>query len=404
MLVFAMSNQDLVSYNRQDAPPAEELKRLVLHELHSLGFRYEDGHIAPVRDDKDFQRRLHAPAREAALTQASGWIEGAWSKYRDYFAEGHELKPDAIAPQLVEVKTKEQRELFRLARYTWSLPYTKGYGRRLQFLLMDGTINKLIGILGLQSPPLSFPARDRLFAYPEGRKTELINQTMDIYALGAVQPYARLLGAKLVALAATSNTVREAYRRKYQNRLTEMQERRLPAHLVALTTTSAYGRSSIYNRLSFGDEISFQSMGFTEGYGAFHLERLYPSFRLFLEAQGISTSGGFGKGPRIKWQTMVRALNLLGFGRELLRHNVQREAFLIPLITNLEAYMEGATSTPDYVDVRFEEILAFWRERWLLPRSECVDGWRAWRREQIAAMVGTRCSSQRSTTSIHTLA
>jgi hypothetical protein len=252
---------------------------------------------------------------------------------------------------------------------------------------MDGTNVKLIGILGLQSPPLSFPARDRLFAYPDGRKPALINQTMDIYTLGAVQPYARLLGAKLVALGAASDQVRGAYRTKYSNRLTEMQGRQLPAHLVALTTTSAYGRSSIYNRLHYYDKVRFQSIGFTEGYGAFHLERLYPIIRQFLEAQGISTRGGYGNGPRIKWQTMVRAFNKIGLSRELLRHNVQREAFLIPLTNNLKNYMQGLDILPDFIDVSFEELAAYWRERWLLPRSERVDGWHAWERGEIAALL-----------------
>jgi hypothetical protein len=279
--------------------------------------------------------------------------------------------------------------LFRLARYTWSLPYTKGYGRRLQFLIMDGANNKLIGILGMQSPPLSFPARDRLFTYPEGRKTALINQTMDIYTLGAVQPYARLLGAKLVALASTSNQVRDAYRRKYSDRMTEMQGRQLPAHLVALTTTSAYGRSSIYNRLHYRDIVGFRSIGFTDGYGAFHLDRLYPRFRQFLEAQGISTRGGFGKGPRIKWQTMIRTLDRIGLSRKLLRHNVQREAFLIPLIHNLDNYLNGEDSVPDYIDITFQELAAYWRERWLLPRAERVDGWHSWEKDEIAGSLTT---------------
>ena len=290
-----MESSEMAFGVQQQAPNAQELRELVLGELRALGFRYDDGCLTPDSNDKEFRRGLHAPAREAALSAAAGWLSSAWKKYRDSFAQGYEVRPELASPQLIEVETKEQRELFRLARYTWSLPYTKGYGRRLQFLIKDGANDKLVGILGMQSPPLSFPVRDRLFAYPDGRKTELINQTMDIYTLGAVQPYARLLGAKLVALASTSNQVRDAYSRRYRGRVTEMQGRQLPAHLVALTTTSAYGRSSIYNRLHYCDIVRFQSIGFTDGYGAFHLDRLYPRFRQFLEAEGVDTRGGFGR-------------------------------------------------------------------------------------------------------------
>lgn len=361
----------------------EELRQLVLKELDEIGFTWEEGRLVTKNDSKLFRRTLHAPARQATLEKSANWIKFAWNKHGSCFANGKDVNPEAIDPVLIEVTNQEQRELFRLARYTWSLPYTKGFGRRLQFLIMDRQNNKLIGILGLQSPPLSFPARDRLFNYPVGRKTELINQTMDIYTLGAVPPYARLLGAKLVALAATSNKVRDTYRRKYQGRRTQMEQRTLPAHLVALTTTSAYGKSSIYNRLRYHDLIEIRSLGYTEGYGAFHLDRLYPLFREFLEAHDVSTRGGFGSGPRIKWQTMVRALDFIGFDSELLRHGIQREVFLFPLIRNLTAYLEGVEKEPQYYDVTFSELSNHWRQRWLLPRAKRVDSWHAWDKESL---------------------
>jgi len=248
---------------------------------------------------------------------------------------------------------------------------------------MDEHNGKLIGILAFQSPPLSFPARDRLFSYPTGRKTELVNQTMDIQTLGAVPPYARLLGGKLIASAAVSNEVREAYRKKYQGRATEMTERVLPADLVAITTTSAFGRSSLYNRLTYKGELVAQSIGYTEGYGSFHLAHLYDEFREFLEAQDISTRGGFGVGPRIKWQTMVRALGKLGFSSDVLKHGVKREAFLFPLVRNLSDYMEGRDTEPVYYDRPFDSLAEHWRTRWLLDRADRVDGWRQWRPEEL---------------------
>jgi hypothetical protein len=253
----------------------------------------------------------------------------------------------------------------------------------LRFLVMDEANSKLIGLLALQSPPLSFPARDRLFQYPPGRKTELVNQTMDIQTLGAVPPYDRLLGGKLVALAAASNEVRQAYRRKYTGRVTEMEGRILPAHLVALTTTSAFGRSSLYNRLRYNSTLIAESLGYTDGYGSFHLMELYPLFRQLLESEGISTRGGFGTGPRIKWQTMVRALERLGFSRDLLRHGVKREAFLFPLVDNLKDYMEGRAAEPAYRHLPFADLAAYWHERWLLPRAVRVNGWQEWKRDEI---------------------
>jgi hypothetical protein len=304
-----------------------------------------------------------------------------------FFANGEEVDPAAIRPLLVEVTEPWQSDLFNLARYTWSLPYTKGYGRRLRFLIMDESNGKLMGILGLQSPPLDFPARDRLFDYPVGEKVVLVNQTMDVFTLGALPPYNRLLAGKLVALAAASNEVREAFVRKYRGRLTEMEHRELPAELVALTTTSAFGRSSLYNRLRFEGRWVAESIGYTEGYGSFHLATLYPLLREFLEEQGISTRGGFGTGPRLVWQTCVKALSRLGYSSEILRHGLRREVFLFPLVSNLGDYMAGRTATPAYHNQSFSTLAEWWCRRWLAGRADRVEGWQEWRREELASLL-----------------
>ncbi|MCS7226818.1 MAG: DUF4338 domain-containing protein [Gloeomargarita sp. SKYB31] len=367
---------------------AERLKALVMRHLCNAGFVFrEDGALDPLTDEKERVRQMHRPASQLEIIVRREWLRKYLDRYLNAFANGTETVPERIHPTLVEVTTEEQHNLFRVARLLWSIPFSKGFGRRLRFLIMDEANGKLIGILGLQSPPLSFPARDRLFHYPPGKKTELVNQTMDIQTLGAVPPYDSLLGGKLVALAAVSNEVRLAYRRKYSGRLTQMQGRLLPAHLVALTTTSAFGRSSLYNRLRYNGLLIAESLGYTEGYGVFHLTELYPYLREFLASQGISTRGGFGNGPRRKWQIIVRGLELLGLSSDLLRHGIKREVFLFRLVDNLEAYMEGRDNEPSYRDFPFSALVAWWRERWLLPRASRVDGWRAWRKEQIKKLL-----------------
>ncbi|NHM28912.1 DUF4338 domain-containing protein [Desulfofundulus sp. TPOSR] len=363
---------------------AKELHRLVLEKLESVGFDIDqDGYLTYCGDTKDALRQLHEPARLLELARRQEWLAKNLPRFINFFADGVEVVPEKISPVLVEVKNRKQHALFRIARLLWSLPFSKGYGRRLRFLVFDNNNDKLIGILALQSPPLSFPPRDRLFRYPEGKKVELVNQTMDIQTLGAVPPYNYLLGGKLVAMAAASNEIREAYRLKYGDRMTEMEKRLLPAHLVALTTTSAFGRSSLYNRLRYKSLHIAYSLGYTDGYGSFHLMELYPLFKEFLESQGISTRGGFGVGPRIKWQIMVRALERLGFSSDLLRHNVKREAFLFPLVDNLTDYMEGRTTEPVYRDLPFSDLADWWRMRWLLPRVERTKEWLGWRKSDL---------------------
>ena len=373
--------------------PADVVSAIVVH-LKAIGFevgRDERGGLAlRPPEGKDALRALHAEARRLTILPRLGWIRWAWGRLSHFFARGEWVVPERVRPVLVEATQPWQTALLRLARLLWwSIPYSKGFGRRLFFLVLDegnrGPLGNplLIGVLALQSPPISLPPRDRLFQYPPGRKAEMVNQTADIHALGAVPPYNDLLGGKLVALAAASNEVRQAYQRKYGGRRTEIEGRILPAHLVALTTTGAFGRSSLYNRLRYRGEPIAISLGRAKGYGTFHLEPFYLFFRLLLESRGISTRGGYGVGPRIKWQTCARALDALGLPRALLQHSVPREVFLFPLIHNLKAYMEGREEEPAYRDLPFDDLAAYWRERWMLPRAERISRWREWEPERL---------------------
>ncbi len=364
---------------------AEELRQLIIDELESLSFSFDEkGDLIPPTSDKEAVKLLHKPSREIELEKAQEWIKHKLPRYSHFFADGQDISPHLIKPVLVQVADRWHNDLFRLARYYWSIPYSSGFGRRLRYLLLDDNNGKLIGIFGLQSPPISFPARDRLFNYPEGRKTELVNQTMDIFTLGALPPYNRLLGGKLVALAVASNQVRDDYRRVYAERKTEMEGRVLPSHLVALTTTSAFGRSSIYNRLKYRNIAIAESLGYTNGYGNFHLQRLYPIFKQYLASEGISTQGGYGTGPKRSWQIIRQTLDRIGISGNILKHGIKREAFLFRLIDNLEDYLEGKPGTPVYRDLPFENLADYWNERWLIGRSERVDGWHKWESQEIA--------------------
>ncbi len=334
-------------------------------------------------------REMHREARESQIRDAQEWIEKAWSKRSQWFADGNNITPKDVLPTLVEVKTTEQQDLFRLARYTWSLPYSRGYGRRLRFLVVDEGHKTLMGVLGLQSAPISFSPRDRWVEYPEGRKVELVNQTMDAFTLGAVPPYNRLLGGKLAVAAAASREIVEAYRKKYSGTTTWIDKITIPPHLVMITTTSAFGRSSIYNRATYQDpetgerrKLSYP-LGYTQGYGSVHLHREYEGIKKFLVSAGYEAGKGYGRGPKPVWQNISRTLTMLGMGHEGLRHGIPREAWGIPLARNAWDYLNGKDEEPEYHDVPFEQLAEWWKNRWLLPRSERISDWSDWRKEYV---------------------
>ena len=115
----------------------------------------------------------------------------------------------------------------------------------------------------------------------------MVNQTMDIFTLGAIPPYNRLLAGKMMVYAASSSEIYQAYRNKYVGAITLMRDRVIPPNLVMLTTTSAYGRSSIYSRVTYPGNPDgagraraiATELGYTKGYGNFHLDALYPDIK-----------------------------------------------------------------------------------------------------------------------------
>ena len=338
-------------------------------------------------------REAHARSTQAQLTQAKQWIRKTWPRRQDKFANGREIKPEKITPTIRKVTTQEDQELFRLARYTWSMPYSRGYGRRLRFLIMDQGHDKLIGILGLQSAPIDFAPRDCRINYPPGRKTEMVNQTMDAFTLGAVPPYNRLLGGKLIVCAAASKEVADEYRNKYHGVTTLIDGRTLPAELVMVTTTSAFGRSSIYNRVFYQDEtdgrrLLCQPLGNTKGYGTFHLQGVYPEIKKFLLQIGqADVNNGFGKGrstgPKPVTKNVSRTLGILGIPHRSLQHGIPRPAYAIPLCRNPWDYLSGNDAAPDYYDTPFATLAEYWKQRWLLPRAARITDWREWDRSEL---------------------
>ncbi len=132
-----------------------ELKRLVLDRLEEAGFvRKKDGTLFPPCADKEGLRQIHRPASQLEIITRQDWLWRHLPEYLHFFADGEEITPEHIEPALIEVTTEQQHNLFRVARLLWSIPFSKGYGRRLRFLIIDQANHKLIGLLALQSPPL----------------------------------------------------------------------------------------------------------------------------------------------------------------------------------------------------------------------------------------------------------
>jgi hypothetical protein len=364
----------------------EELRRQVLRSLRKQGFRMRSGLlVAADPHDKTLLRELHNEAVRHRIERARKGLERHEERLLSFIASGEEVNPESLRPKLVEVKPETDDELlFRYARLHWAIPVSAGYGRRLRFLVYDESNGRLIGLFGLGDPVFSLGPRDRWVGWSRDARCRRLQCVMDLFVLGAVPPYSHLLCGKLIALLATSRDVQRAFTRKYGSQESFISRRPLDGRLALLTTTSALGRSSLYNRLRCGDEPGFISVGFTRGSGEFHFSNgFYKELRDFAldHCPATTKHARWGQGFRNRREILRKVLPLLGLSRDLLYHGVQREVFVAPLARNSGAFLRGEHQRLYTHGRSAAELFARFRDRWLLPRAARDKSFRSFDRE-----------------------
>lgn len=354
---------------------ASGLRRRITRSLRQQGFRFRSGFLVPPDiKDKSKLRVLHQEAVKHNVIRSRRGLERRENRLLSYVASGEDVIPDRIYPRLVLVKPGSEDELlFRYTRLHWSIPVSAGYGRRLRFVVYDEANGKLIGIFGLGDPVFALGPRDRWIGWSHEARKKRLQCVMDLFVLGAIPPYSHLLCGKLVALLATSRTVREAFRRKYGGQRSYIGRKPLDGRLALLTTTSALGRSSLYNRLRYKDDRVFQSAGFTSGSGDFHFSNgFYGDLRQFALRHCNATAKHvlWGTGFRNRRELVRKTLPLLGLSKELMYHGVKREIFVAPLASNTAAFLCGDDQRLQHCDRTVEDLFRWFRGRWLLPRAD----------------------------------
>jgi hypothetical protein len=290
-----------------------------------------------------------------------------------FIADGGDVDPAALRPSLREVLPNSEEELlFRYARLHWSIPVSAGYGRRVRFVILDEANGKLIGIVGLGDPVFALGPRDRWIGWDRDARKERLRNVMDAFVVGAVPPYSQILCGKLVAMLMTSREVIASFTRKYTGGATLIRGRKSDGRLALLTTSSALGRSSIYNRLSVDGQRLFISAGFTRGSGEFHLSNgVYKDLTAFARqlAEPSAKDERWGTGWRSRREIVRRALPQLGLSRELVYHGVQREVFVVPLASNAREFLRGEEVELHGSRPVASDLFEYFRSRWLLPRA-----------------------------------
>lgn len=368
-------------------PSADLLKSAIIKAMQEQGYRVENGAIQMPQDPSKYDyRALNELAVRKKLERSGPGIRPYEERLIQFIADGSEVAPEAIRPKLVVVGPESEQELlFRYACLHWSIPVSAGYGRRLRFLVIDESNDKLIGLFGLGDPVYAIQARDRWIGWDKENKARNLYHVMDAYVLGAVPPYSMLLGGKLVAMLVCSNEVRAAFQKKYGGKPSRIRQETRPPHLVLVTTTSALGRSSIYNRIRINGQQYWTSLGFTQGSGEFHFSNgVYADMRTYVEKHCTPTAkqAAWGSGYRNKREVVRKCLSQIGLSANLIYHGIRREIFAAPLGHDVLHFLRGEVEEPGFHDWPVSELSKVFKERWLFGRAERKPAYRDYRSEQ----------------------
>ena len=362
-----------------------DMRARILKSLRRQGFQVRKGRLSlPEEIDKDWLRQLHAEAVDHKREKARESLGRKEPALLNWIADGKEVDPCAISPALVEVLPGSIEELlFRYACLHWSIPVSSGYGRRLRYVVVDQSNNKLIGLIGLGDPVFALAPRDNWIGWNSEQRRKGLHHVIDAFVLGAVPPYSYLLCGKLIAMLAACREVTARFQEKYGGQQALISQTERSGEVALITTTSALGRSSLYNRLTFRSDKMFEPVGFTRGSGEFQfLNGLYDEMNEFATKKLVPTAKNelWGSGFRNRREVVKKCIQAAGLQQDLLYHGVQREVFVVPTARNTCEYLRGEDMEIDFFERSAEDVFKWFRERWLMDRSERMSTYREFTR------------------------
>jgi len=343
-------------------------------ELEKFGFLLnKEGNLILLEDIRTVQVKLSKITNEK--------YKKLRKKVERYFAKDlSEIDPMNIKPRLELIPvnkndkdTRKKRAIFNYAKSFWSIPVSTGFGRRMDYILWDDNVEKVIGIFGLCDPVIGLGVRDNFIGWNKEIKEERLYNIMTAYILGAVPPYNQILGAKLVALSAISKEVIEDFYKRYNNKKTLIKGRKKTPYLVAIDTLGAFGKSAIYNRLR-----GWKFVGYTKGQSHLHLT-LNGVYEILIEViekfgnKDILKRYKFGEGPNYKFRVISEGLKILGLNKKKFTiHSIKRGYYFAPLAENWREFLLMRTEEPKFIANSLEDNFLYWKERWLSKRLKTM--------------------------------
>lgn len=306
--------------------------------------------------DKDELREKLLIAKEQYVHKNSARLtklKPSWDKVQSTIPKVEELEP------YIEFCTNN--DLWWYGRVSVSsAPLSGEVGRRIHYLIRDKNTGFVLGIVGLASD-LTIPIRDKHIGWTTDNKWKgkRINYLMNVQHCVATPELSNYLIGKLCALSVLSHEVQGHFEQKYNH------------PLAMMTVTSLFGKSSMYNRLE-----GFQYLGTTKGYSSIliPLEVKQQMRDDYKREKGKYSEIYYNEDGTVKERYgVVKGYQKLSkYGKVQSVENF-RGVYIIPLSSNYREFLREETDKLVSLNHKtFEELTAYWKDRWMLPRLQRI--------------------------------
>ncbi|MFA7101501.1 MAG: Druantia anti-phage system protein DruA [Bacilli bacterium] len=255
-------------------------------------------------------------------------------------------------PELLEL-------LFYGRMVTSSFAFSGAVGRRVHYLVRDKKTDYIVGMVVLMSD-LTIPIRDKHIGWTTDQRWKRMNYLMNVHLCVSTLDLAKYLTGKLCALSVESREVQDYFEHKYGHKL------------AAMTCTSLFGKSSIYNRLQ-----GYEYLGLTKGHSSalVPLEIKDKMREDFKKEKGKHAEIYYNEDGTVKnAYGVVKGFQKLQKYWDVQQTENQRGVYLIPLAHNYKEFLKGEMDElQPYDHQTFEELTRHWKERWLTGRIERIN-------------------------------
>lgn len=310
---------------------------------------------------------------KSSILKANIWIPSDIMNFDSTVEEINSLEPEIIYVPATDKKLYEEWLLLRTFIHT--MAFDQNPGRFVRFLVRDRPTGKYLGVVSLASDIISVSCRDKWIGWTNELKMneKMLRNSAIASCIVSTQPFGyNFLGGKLIASLLCLPEVAETWKSLYNDTL------------VGITTTSLYGKHSMYQRIPFWKEL-----GETTGtvfirpdddvYKIWHHWTKEHNSEKYLE----KTEGYEENGPatNIKNKILTLIMKELGLVQAQYQHGFERGVFYASLYENTHEFLRKEITESELIPRKIlnnglTSIMNWWKPKAINRYKNLLDSGR----------------------------